>query len=246
MLVIWGAVVVAELVSDAPKEITGLISPLAVPSLSGFSAFMLDQGFLLIPLLLLVALVNLVLRWRASTGVERYQYPWLMTAIGFVIVVLATTQLLPESVILDVSMVFIALNSIPAAIGVAILRYRLYDIDKLLSRTVSYTLVAAVLVALYAGCALALGAVVGRTNPLAVAGATLAAAAAFTPLRRRVQGLVDSRFDRARYDSAKVVEQFAARLRDEVDLEELTSDLRGVVSTTLRPSLVSVWLGAAR
>ena len=160
--VVWGAVVFAELVSPAPKEITGLVSPLARPALAGFSAFMLDQVFFLIPLLLLVALVSMVRRWRASRGVERLQYPWLMTAIGFVIVILITTQVVPESAILDVSLVFIALNAIPAAIAVAILRYRLYDIDKLISRTVSYAVVAAVLVAVFAGSALALGALVGR------------------------------------------------------------------------------------
>jgi hypothetical protein len=203
---------------------------------------MLDQGFLLIPLLLLVALGSLVRRWRASSGVERLQYPWLMAAIGLLIVVLAASQLVTESVILDVSLVFIALNAIPAAIGVAILRYRLYDIDKLISRTVSYAVVAAVLVAVYAGCALALGSLVGRDNPLAVAGATLAAAALFTPLRRRVQEFVERRFDRSRYDAERVVDDFASRLRQEVDLDGLTTDLTAVVGQTLRPVTVSLWL----
>jgi hypothetical protein len=158
------------------------------------------------------------------------------------IVVLAASQLVTESVILDVSLVFIALNAIPAAIGVAILRYRLYDIDKLISRTVSYAVVAAVLVAVYAGCALALGSLVGRDNPLAVAGATLAAAALFTPLRRRVQEFVERRFDRSRYDAERVVDDFASRLRQEVDLDGLTTDLTAVVGQTLRPVTVSLWL----
>jgi hypothetical protein len=242
LLIVWGTVVFCELISPAAKEITGLVSPLALEGLSGFSAFMLDQGFLLIPLLLLVALGSLVRRWRASSGVERLQYPWLMTAIGFVIVVLATSQVVPESVILDVHLVFIALNAIPAAIGVAILRYRLYDIDKLISRTVSYAVVAAVLVAVYAGSALALGALVGRGNPLAVAGATLAAAALFTPLRRRVQRFVERRFDRSRYDAELVVDEFSSRLRQEVDLDGLSTDLTAVVTRTLRPATVSLWL----
>ena len=238
----WGAVVFAELISPAPKEITGLVSPLAQPGLSGFSSFMLDQGFFLIPLLLLIALGSLVRRWRASSGVERLQYPWLMTAIGFVIVILVTTQVVPESVILDVSLVLIALNAIPAAIGVAILRYRLYDIDKLISRTVSYALVAAVLVGVYVGSALALGALVGRGNPLAVAGATLAAAALFTPLRRRVQEFVERRFDRSRYDAGHGGGRLSSRLRQEVDLDGLTTDLTAVVGQTLRPVSVSLWL----
>ena len=240
--VVLGGVALAELVSSAPKDVTGLVSPLAQPALAGFSAFMLDQGFFLIPLILLVALGSMVRRWRASSGVERLQYPWLMTAIGFVIVILATTQLVPESVILDVSLVFIALNAIPAAIGIAILRYRLYDIDKLISRTVSYAVVAAVLVAVYAGSILALGSLVGRGNPLAVAGATLASAALFTPVRRRVQSFIDRRFDRARYDAERVVDDFSSRLRQEVDLDGLTTDLTAVVGQTLRPVSVSLWL----
>jgi hypothetical protein len=218
------------------------VSPLALEGLTGFSAFMLDRGFLLVPALLLVALGSLVRRWRASSGVERLQYPWLMTAVGFVIVVLATSQVVTESVILDVALVFIALNAIPAAIGVAILRYRLYDIDKLITRTVSYALVAAVLVVVYAGSALALGALVSRGNPLAVAGATLAAAALFTPLRRRVQNFVERRFDRSRYDGELVVDDFASRLRQEVDLDGVTTDLTVVVGQTLRPVTVSLWL----
>jgi hypothetical protein len=242
LLVVWGAVVFAELISPVPKEIIGLVSPLTLEGLTGFSAFMLDRGFLLVPALLLVALGSLVRRWRASSGVERLQYPWLMTAVGFVIVVLATSQVVTESVILDVALVFIALNAIPAAIGVAILRYRLYDIDKLITRTVSYALVAAVLVVVYAGSALALGALVSRGNPLAVAGATLAAAALFTPLRRRVQNFVERRFDRSRYDGELVVDDFASRLRQEVDLDGVTTDLTAVVGQTLRPVTVSLWL----
>ena len=242
LLAVLGVVVFAELVSPAPKEITGLVSPLAVTRLSGFTAFILDQGFFLIPLLLLVALGSLVRRWRASSGVERLQYPWLMTAIAFVIVMLVITQLVPESVILDVSLVFIALNAIPAAIGVAILRYRLYDIDKLISRTVSYAVVAAVLVAVYAGSILALGSLVGRGNPLAVAGATLASAALFTPVRRRVQAFIDRRFDRARYDAAQEVDEFSSRLRQGIDLDGLVGDVTSVVRRTLHPETVSLWV----
>ena len=204
---------------------------------------MLDQGFFLIPLLLLVALGSLVRRWRASSGVERLQYPWLMTAIGFVIVILVITQLVPESVILDVSLVFIALNAIPAAIGVAILRYRLYDIDKLISRTVSYAVVAAVLVAVYAGSILALGSLVGRGNPLAVAGATLASAALFTPGAAPGAGL-----HRPTLRSGEIRRGPGSGRRSprgcvkSVDLDGLVGDVTSVVRRTLHPETVSLWV----
>ena len=130
----------------------------------------------------------------------------------------------------------------PIAVAIAILRYRLYDIDRLISRTVSYAIVAAVLVAVYAGFTLVLGAVVGRNNPLAVAGATLTAAALFSPVRRKVQSFIDRRFDRSRYDAGRVVDEFASRLRSEVELDGLTDDLFMVVGRTLRPATVRLWM----
>jgi hypothetical protein len=136
----------------------------------------------------------------------------------------------------------IAVSVFPVAIGIAVLRYRLYDIDRVVRRTVSYALLAVLLAAVYLGGAAALGALVGQQSPLSVAAATLAAAALFNPIRRRVQGWVDRRFDRARYDAGLVVEGFSTRLRDEVDLEGLTTDLSGVVTKTLRPASVGVML----
>jgi hypothetical protein len=124
----------------------------------------------------------------------------------------------------------------------AVIRYRLYDIDTIVRRTVSYGALAALLALVYLGGVTALGAIIGRDNPLAVAGATLAAAALFNPVRRRVQRWVDRRFDRARYNAAGVVDDFASRLRHEVDLDGLAADLTGVVTTTLRPAAMSIWL----
>jgi hypothetical protein len=118
----------------------------------------------------------------------------------------------------------------------------LYDIGQLVRRTVTYTLVAVLLAAMYLGGIAAIGALVGRTSPLAVAGATLAAAALFNPVRRRVQAWVDHRFDRARYDTEQVVEGFSARLREVVDLDGLSKDLTGVVTVTLRPVSAGVVL----
>jgi len=126
--------------------------------------------------------------------------------------------------------------------GVAILRYRLYDIDRIISRTVSYTVITAVLAGLYAGLVLLATEVLDLTSQVAVAAATLAAAALFNPLRRRVQRLVDRRFNRARYDADNTVAAFAARLQDTTDADAVRSDLIGTVHHALEPAHISVWL----
>jgi hypothetical protein len=134
----------------------------------------------------------------------------------------------------------------PVAAGIAILRYRLYDIDRLINRTLVYGLVTALLGGVYAGLVLLGGQLFGdlsdRPPGWAVAGATLAVAALFQPARRRVQVLVDRRFNRARYDAARTVEAFSARLRDQVDLDTLAAELLGVVDQTVQPSRASLWL----
>ena len=130
---------------------------------------------------------------------------------------------------------------IPVAVGIAILKYRLYDIDRLISRTLAYAIVTALLVGLYAGLVLLAVRVLSITSPVAVAASTLAAAALFSPLRRRVQRVVDRRFNRVRYDADQTVAAFAARLRDTVDLDAMRSDLLTVVNTAVEPAHVSVW-----
>jgi hypothetical protein len=129
---------------------------------------------------------------------------------------------------------------------VAILRYRLYDIDRLINRTLVYGLLTVLLAGVYAGLVLVLGQLSGGvtdgTPSWAVAGATLAVAALFQPARRRVQGLVDRRFNRRRYDAARTVEAFSARLRDEIDLDTLSSELLAGVDQTVEPTTVSLWL----
>ena len=124
----------------------------------------------------------------------------------------------------------------------AILRYRLFDIDRIISRTLAYAVVTGLLVGVYAGIVLLATRVVSITTPVAVAASTLAAAALFNPLRRRVQRAVDRRFNRARYDSDRIAAAFAARLQDTVDLDSVRGDLAGVVQETLEPAHVSVWM----
>ena len=128
------------------------------------------------------------------------------------------------------------------SIGVAILRYRLYEIDRIISRTLAYAVLTGLLVSVYAGLVLLATHVLGASSPVAVAGATLAAAALFSPLRRRVQQVVDRRFNRARYDADKTIAAFAARLQDPVDLNAVRDDLASVVDKTLEPAHVSVWM----
>jgi hypothetical protein len=128
------------------------------------------------------------------------------------------------------------------AIGIAVLRYRLYDIDRVISRTVAYAIVTGLLVGIYAGLVLLATQVLRVHTPVAVAAATLAAAALFSPVRRRVQRAVDRRFNRARYDADQTVAAFAARLKDAVDLDSVRDDLAGVVHQALEPAHVSLWI----
>jgi hypothetical protein len=132
--------------------------------------------------------------------------------------------------------------TLPAGMGVAILKYRLYEIDRIISRTLAYAIVTGLLVGVYAGLVLLTTQVFRVHAPVAVAASTLAAAALFNPLRRRVQKAVDRRFNRARYDADQTVAAFATRLKDAVDLDSVRDDLAGLVSRALEPAHVSVWI----
>jgi len=191
------------------------------------------------------AVVSLVLRFRRSQGVERQQLKWFTYAgvLGFAWLVV--DPVLPDVALFQlVSGLTTAL--VPVAAGIAVLRYRLYDIDRLINRTLVYGLLTALLAGVYAGAVLVLGQAfggVGRDPPSwAVAGATLAVAALFRPARRRIQQAVDRRFNRRRYDAVKTVEAFSARLRQEIDLEALSAELLAVVNHTMQPTAVSLWL----
>jgi hypothetical protein len=136
----------------------------------------------------------------------------------------------------------IGLAALPVGIGVGILKYRLYDVDRIISRTLAYAIVTGLLVGVYAGLVLLATRVLPLSSPVAAAASTLAAAALFSPLRRRVQRAVDRRFNRARYDADQTVAAFAARLKDAVDLDTVRDDLAGAVHQALEPAHVSVWI----
>jgi hypothetical protein len=194
-------------------------------------------------------------RRRRAQPIERQQLKWLAFvaggsglagATGFLMAASANSSAaIVGGLLLLVALAGIAVG-IPVAVGLAILRYRLYDIDRVINRTLVYGLLTAVLGLGYAGVVLVLGQVfggVGRNPPSwAVAGATLAMAALFQPLRRRIQHAVDRRFNRRRYDTARTIEAFSARLRDQVDLDALIAELLAVVDQTMQPTQASVWL----
>jgi hypothetical protein len=221
----------------------------AIPNPIGIAGVDPDQGMLgvlntgLLVLTTLAAFLSLILRFRRAQGEERQQLKWFTYAGALVIFYLVTGPVLPGEGALGSGLV-IAL--FPVAAGIAILRYRLYDIDRLINRTLVYGLLTAMLGLVYAGAVLVLGQVFGGVgeNPpsWAVAGATLAVAALFQPARRRIQAVVDRRFNRRRYDAAKTIEAFSTRLRDEIDLNTLSIELLAVVDQTFQPSTASLWL----
>jgi hypothetical protein len=177
-------------------------------------------------------------RLRRAAGVERQQLKWL--TLGMVAGLPATTWSGLLTIISSVTFV--------ACIGVAMLRFHLYDIDRVISRVLAYALVTAVLVGVYAALVVGLGAVIGRSgSPLLIAGGTLVVAALFGPVRRRVQAGVDRRFNRRRYDAQRALEAFSAGLRDGVALEQVRGHLLATVRETMQPAQASVWLrGGAR
>jgi hypothetical protein len=177
--------------------------------------------------------------WRRSSGERREQLKWLLSGT-VVCAVLGVWAVATNSAIWEVAI--IGLAALPLGIGIGILKYRLYDIDRIISRTVAYAIITGLLVGVYAGLVLLATRVLGFGSTWAVAASTLAAAALFTPVRRRVQRAVDRRFNRARYDADATVEAFAARLAGAVALEEVRGDLLAVVGAALEPAHASVWV----
>jgi MFS family permease len=200
----------------------------------------------------LACALALLLRFRRAHGVERQQLKWFVFAAAVTLIAWwGLDQLGAHGVQLGLAGVLLVpvAAAIPVAAGIAIVRYRLYDIDRLINRTLVYSLLTALLAVVYAGLVLVLGQLFGgigaQPPSWAVAGATLAVAALFQPARRRIQGLVDRRFNRRKYDAAKTVEAFSARLRDEVDLDALWAELLAVADQTMQPTTASLWLRSA-
>jgi hypothetical protein len=223
-----------------------------VPSpigLSGLTARDIEESLpfqvfgILTGAILVAAVVSLILRFRRSRGGERAQLKWFVYAATLVGLTLIASILIPAFERSEVSgtVTGLAIGWIPIACGIAITRYHLYDIDRIINRTLVYGVLTVLLAGVYVGAVVGLGTLVGEST-LLVAASTLLVAALFRPARRRVQDVIDRRFYRRKYDAARTLEAFSARLRDEVDLETLAGDLAAVVRETMQPASVSLWL----
>lgn len=230
----------APVVVDGKGQLVNNPGPPGVPLI----VFVILVGA--VPVFWVSFLLRQVLSWRRASGERRAQLKWLMAGSAAAVIGLAGTVLLSSDGgllgALDNVMLAFGLFSLPVCIAFAILKYRLYDIDRLISRTLSYTLVTGLLVGVYTGLVLLATHVLSFTSPVGVAASTLAVAALFNPVRRRVQRMVDRRFNRARYDSDRTVALFASRLKDEVDLDAVRADLAGAVHHALEPAHITLWL----
>jgi hypothetical protein len=195
-------------------------------------------------LTILAGTASLVVRFRLARQVERQQLRWLALAAALTGVAMLAVAVLVAAGELDLASWAAVLCAalLPLATGAAILRYRLYDLDRIVSRTLAYGLLTVLLASAYAGVVLGLGRLLPQGSSLVVAAATLAVAGVFQPARRRVQRVVDRRFNRRRYDAAQTIAAFSDRLRQQVDLDALAAELLAVVDQTMQPTSVSLWL----
>jgi hypothetical protein len=237
-----------------------IVNPLGIAAAGDALSVAASVSSVLTGVAFLGAGASIVVRMRRSRGVERQQLKWfayvvVMIVAGLTLATVSSSFGKGEAWVEIVgplgwftALIMIAFG-IPGATAVAVLRYRLYDIDVVINRTLVYAALTLSLVALYLGAVLLLQLALGpltEDNDLAIAGSTLAVAALFRPLRARIQEQVDRRFYRRKYDAARTIERFGARLRDEVSLDSLSAELREVVTETMQPAHVSVWLRAQR
>jgi hypothetical protein len=257
LAVAWTAVILDSALAPVTTTVQDLAftNPVAVQALAHPTWRAVANGIEAVALLSLgAAALAPLLRFRRADPVQRQQLKWFVFVIGVcvvsVLVAMAVEGLLPvvATVLWDVALAGVVAG-LPAAVGLAILRYRLYDIDRLISRALVYATLSVVLGLGYGGLVLALGQLFGtvgaRTPSWVVAVAALAVAALFQPARRRIQALVDRRFNRRKYDAAKTLEAYSARLRDQLDLDTLASELQAVVDQTMQPTTTSLWLRPA-
>jgi len=242
--VICGGLILVVLATSPGPLIANLPAsenPIGVPALRSVNAEPLFGVHLL---LLLLSGVSLFVRFRRSRGEERQQLKWIGYGATLLTLSFAVEEVGTPTINGLVDLVAVA--TFCGTVLIAIFKYRLYDIDRLINRTLIYGLLTVLLGAVYAGLVLALGQLSGgigsETPSWAVAGATLAVAALFQPARRRIQAVVDRRFNRRKYNAAKTIEAFSARLRDEIDLDTLSAELLAVAHQTMQPTMAALWL----
>jgi uncharacterized membrane protein YhdT len=250
------ALVLAGVITSAFSSgaLMGVLGPIRNPlGIEGLTSVYKALLYFTSTVALSAVVLSVFMRLRRAAGVERQQIKWFAYAAAASVMATSLAYLVPG--VIDTPLWFermgFALNiafipAIPIAIGIAILRYRLYDIDRIINRTLVYGALSATLVALYFGGIVMLQRVfvllTGQQSTLAVVASTLLIAALFTPLRRLIQGFIDRRFYRSKYDARKALEALSAQLRNETDLEALSEDLVGVVRETMQPAHVSLWL----
>jgi hypothetical protein len=263
------AIVVPTVIALAPgtleeAPVAGLVNPLSAGPLEPAVLALSVVALPLVPVCLVASAVSLVLRFRRSSGVQREQIKWLSTAGGLVAVLFAVTltstfaaefagggspEVLPFPIRVLQEASILSFLLLPLAIGAAILRYRLFDIDLVINRALVYGSLTALLAGVYLGSVLLLQLVLQpltEQSDLAVAVSTLAVAGVFGPARRSIQALVDRRFYRRRYDAARALDEFSGRLRHQVDLDAVGADLLAAVRETVQPTHATVWLPDAR
>ena len=254
ILVVSCVSLVALVTRPGPVLDGGPPNPLGVDAWPSFLQWLVDGLFVQLVALIVLGVASLVARYVRGDAVERLQIRWYVaalsiTGLGFVGVIVENAIRTDGGDNLSTFLVFAGLLATPVAIGIAILRYRLYEIDRLISRTIGWAAVTGILAALFVVLVVTLQALltpITDESTIAVAASTLVAFALFQPLRRRVQHAVDRRFDRARYDGERVAAAFAERLRDQVDLVGLERDLGSTVSAALSPASTVVWLRGVR
>jgi hypothetical protein len=238
-----GAITGHDIRVDSGGNLIGLTGSAAGPD--AWFGVVQDVFFPLLALCWLLSVTSQVVSYRRSSGERRQQLKWMLAGAiagvaGLLLGVLLSGAGLPGPV-RDILAV-VGMLALPVSMGVAVFKYRLLDIDRILSRTLSYAIVTGLLVGVYAGLVLLATRVLDVHGTVAVAAATLAAAALFAPVRRRVQRIVDRRFNRARYDADRTVAAFAARLQDAVDLGTVRDDLLAAVAGSLEPAHASIWI----
>ena len=237
-----GAIITGHVHVAANGDLVALDNPTGIAAMWGVLGAVF---FALIAVSWLAWLAGQVLGYRRQPAERRMQLKWLLSGAAVFIVGTVISVWLNSATgiwrVVD-NVTAVAMFALPVSIGFGILKFKLYDIDRIISRTLAYAIVTGLLIGVYAGLVLLATQVLSFRTPVAVAASTLAAAALFNPLRRGVQHLVDRRFNRARYDTDQTIAAFAARLKDAVDLDSVRDDLGTVVDQALEPAHVSLWI----
>jgi hypothetical protein len=232
------------------SDVSGVTNPLGLETLRPVLKVMEVVMVWTFPVVIFLSVASLVVRFRRSRGEERQQMKWLTYALAAMSAMILLTNLLEAAdstlyAVVD-TLTALVFAGIPVAVGIAVLKYRLYDIDRIVNRTLVYGALTATLAAVYVGSVVLLQALfralTGGESQLAVVASTLAIAALFGPLRRRIQGFIDRRFYRCKYDAERTLVGFSSKLRDETDLDRLGGELVVVVRETLQPAHASLWL----